>query len=230
MKMKNFSLFFVSIIILFVFISSYSFSFQVKSVSNLQILKNGNHSTLQFYQPVLQREKAPQLLLKVELEDSEYIVQPKDTLYSIAKKFNTTVENLQKINNLGTSTVLKVGKKLKISSDELLVYSPVDKYELKFKTDKILMLISNSIVVFSPLNSGKVTFTGNISGFGLSVIIQSTQFSIIISGFNNIMVQNDQTLSLNSCIGIISNDGMLNMSIFKNQQMLSLKEFLVKSK
>ncbi|HPO61359.1 MAG TPA: hypothetical protein PLN45_07385, partial [Exilispira sp.] len=78
--MKNFSLFFVSIIILFVFISSYSFSFQVKSVSNLQILKNGNHSTLQFYQPVLQREKAPQLLLKVELEDSEYIVQPKDTL------------------------------------------------------------------------------------------------------------------------------------------------------
>jgi len=31
-------------------------------------------------------------------------------------------------------------------------------------------------------------------------------------------------------VGIISNDGMLNMSIFKNQQMLSLKEFLVKSK
>lgn len=230
MKMKNFSLFFVSIIILFVFISSYSFSFQLKSAADLQILKEGNHSTLQFYQPVLQREKAPQLLLKVGLEDSEYIVQPKDTLYSIAKKFNTTVENLQKINNLGTSTVLKVGKKLKISSDELLVYSPVDKYELKFKTDKILMLISNSIVVFSPLNNGKVTFTGNISGFGLSVIIQSTQFSIIISGFNNIMVQNDQTLNLNSCVGIISNDGMLNMSIFKNQQMLSLKEFLVKSK
>ncbi len=37
-----------------------------------------------------------------------------DSLWSIAKKFNTTVDNLKKINNL-TSNLLSIGQKLKIS-------------------------------------------------------------------------------------------------------------------
>ena len=43
-----------------------------------------------------------------------YIVEKGDTLYSIANRFNTTVDELTKLNNL-TSTNLKIGQELLIS-------------------------------------------------------------------------------------------------------------------
>ena len=42
-----------------------------------------------------------------------YIVQKGDSLYQIAKKFNTTVDEIKRINNLKTNT-LSIGQKLKI--------------------------------------------------------------------------------------------------------------------
>ena len=44
-----------------------------------------------------------------------YFVKPGDTLWKIAKKFYTTVENLAKINNLQDPDVLDVGKALVIA-------------------------------------------------------------------------------------------------------------------
>ncbi len=45
-----------------------------------------------------------------------YVVQAGDSLWSIAKKFNTTVDELKKLNNL-TSNTLKIGQKLKIPTE-----------------------------------------------------------------------------------------------------------------
>lgn len=45
--------------------------------------------------------------------DTTYTVQKGDSLYSISKKFNTTVDNIKKKNNL-TSNVLSIGQVLKI--------------------------------------------------------------------------------------------------------------------
>ncbi|MER3482654.1 MAG: peptidoglycan endopeptidase, partial [Meiothermus sp.] len=42
-----------------------------------------------------------------------YTVQAKDTLFSIAKRFNTTVEALLKLNNL-TAPTLEVGQVLRV--------------------------------------------------------------------------------------------------------------------
>lgn len=47
--------------------------------------------------------------------DSLYIVKSGDTLYSIAKKHNTTVDEIKKINNL-TSNTLSIGMSLKLPS------------------------------------------------------------------------------------------------------------------
>ncbi len=47
-------------------------------------------------------------------ETESYIVQAGDTLYSIARKFSTTVDNLRSLNNL-TSDILSIGQVLKIS-------------------------------------------------------------------------------------------------------------------
>lgn len=42
-----------------------------------------------------------------------YVVQRGDTLYAIARKYNTTVSAIQSLNNLSTST-LSIGQKLLI--------------------------------------------------------------------------------------------------------------------
>ncbi len=52
-----------------------------------------------------------------EEEENIYIVQKGDSLYSIANKYNTTVEELKRINNL-TSNILSIGQVLKLPSDK----------------------------------------------------------------------------------------------------------------
>lgn len=52
-----------------------------------------------------------------EEEENIYIVKKGDSLYSIANKYNTTVEELKRINNL-TSNILSIGQILKLPSDK----------------------------------------------------------------------------------------------------------------
>ena len=52
-----------------------------------------------------------------EEEENIYIVQKGDSLYSIANKYNTTVDELKRINNL-TSNILSIGQVLKLPSDK----------------------------------------------------------------------------------------------------------------
>ncbi len=54
-----------------------------------------------------------------KINDFEYIVELGDTLYSIAKKNNITVDKLKVLNNL-SDNILKVGQVLKISKDEIM--------------------------------------------------------------------------------------------------------------
>lgn len=50
------------------------------------------------------------------VKTANYEVIPGDTLYSISKKYSTTVDNLRSLNGLTESSVLKVGQVLKVPS------------------------------------------------------------------------------------------------------------------
>lgn len=56
-----------------------------------------------------ENKKSSQIIVK------KHIVQKGDTLYSISKLYNTTVDKIKKQNNLN-SIVLSIGQKLKIST------------------------------------------------------------------------------------------------------------------
>ncbi|MDD6224028.1 MAG: LysM peptidoglycan-binding domain-containing protein, partial [bacterium] len=64
------------------------------------------------------------------IAETTYTVQSGDTLYSIARKFNTTVDQLKTINNL-TSNVLQPGQVLIISKKEEIPSESYTVYTVK---------------------------------------------------------------------------------------------------
>jgi len=52
-----------------------------------------------------------------EKQDDIYMVQSGDTLYKLSQKYNTTVEDLMKLNNLSTN-ILSIGQILKLPTEE----------------------------------------------------------------------------------------------------------------
>ena len=81
------------------------------SVKELIELNNLNNLTLQ----INQKLKVPKtIIIEPEENDTEiYIVVKNDTLWSISRKFNISVNELKELNNL-TSNLLSIGQELKI--------------------------------------------------------------------------------------------------------------------
>ncbi len=75
------------------------------------------------------------------IQDDEYIVSSGDTLYALAKRFNTTVDDLKSLNNL-KSDLLSIGQILKIPSvkEESNTYT-VKSGDRVFMGNKLLCII-----------------------------------------------------------------------------------------
>ncbi len=86
------------------------------TVDNLMDINNLSTSLLSIGQKLLV-PKSP----NKPSENFEYIVKLGDTLYSIANKYNTTVDEIKRINNL-VSNLLNVGQVLKIPSSDEITY------------------------------------------------------------------------------------------------------------
>ena len=102
------------------------------------------------------------------ISDSTYIVKSGDSLYSIAKKYNTTVDEIKKLNNL-TSNSLSIGQILNIPLSEVVLvneyivksgdslYSIANKYNTTVNELKSLNnLSSNTLSIGQVLKLPKV--------------------------------------------------------------------------
>ena len=93
------------------------------TVEALKSLNNLTSNTLTIGQKLIIPEVAEE---KQSTDTTTYIVVKGDSLYQIAKKFNTTVETLKSLNNL-TSNTLSIGQKLIIpaSKEDYTIYKVV---------------------------------------------------------------------------------------------------------
>ena len=85
---------------------------------------NNNETIIIFYPPnIVNNTRLPNLIYQgvnnYLLDKNIYIVQSGDSLYAIARKFNTTVDQLKKVNNL-TNNNLMIGQKLLINANNTL--------------------------------------------------------------------------------------------------------------
>lgn len=81
------------------------------TVAELKEANNLSSNLLSIGQNLIIPGKVP------EKVSDEYVVQKGDTLYSIARKFNTSVDNLKSLNNITTDS-LAIGQILKIPGEE----------------------------------------------------------------------------------------------------------------
>ncbi|HPC38795.1 MAG TPA: LysM peptidoglycan-binding domain-containing protein [Exilispira sp.] len=214
------------IIILFLSLSFPKFIFA--NTTYLKENTKNNIKTLYLFQPLIQRQETPKILLTISNESIKYKVEKNDTLYSISKKYNISIEELRKANNLKDKDILKIGMILIIPKKPIYIYSPADNFDWELKTDKILLLYLKSNIIFSPLANGEIIYIGQISGFGNSVIINIEEYNVVISNLEEILIQKNQKVNLQTCIGYSVKKDVLNISVFFKDKMLNLKDFLKK--
>jgi len=106
------------------------------------------------------------------LANDTYIVKKGDNIYSIARKFNTTVDNIKRLNNL-TSNYIDIGQKLIIKSIPSTINTNIDSDYYIVKTGDTLYSIARkyniSIDNIKSINS----LTSNIINVGMKLKLPS---------------------------------------------------------
>lgn len=91
-----------------------------------------------------------------ESQNTTYVVKSGDTLYSIAKKYNTTPDNIKKDNNL-TNNNLKVGQILKIQPTNLTDTYTVQRGDTLYSIAKKYNTTVNNIKELNKLSKDSLT-------------------------------------------------------------------------
>jgi LysM repeat protein len=96
---------------------------------------------------------------------TQYKVSPHETLYSIAKRFNTTVDNIMKLNNLSSNTI-SPGQVLLVGSNTPSTPAPIPAQERQ--ADVVIAAKRDSTTMVSPQDSSNSNaYHMNANKYGL---------------------------------------------------------------
>ena len=157
---------------------------------------------------------------ETDVTTNEYVVVKGDTLYGIASKFNTTVDNLKSINNL-TTDALAIGQILKIPSNTTTetntytvksgdtLYAIANKYNTTVDAIKALnnlssntLSIGQTLKIPSSTTSNATTYTVK-SGNTLYAI--ANKYNTTVDAIKNLNNLTSNTLSIGQTLKIPNN-------------------------
>lgn len=128
-----------------------------------QRLKVGEEIQIPFPKPKPKAVKKPKVKVWAPKSKEVYVVQSGDNLYSISKKLNVSVSDLQKWNNKGTSTNIYPGEKLKLNNSQVALtyekkgdYHVVEKGESLWDIARLYKVSITEIVKWNGLQDTKV--------------------------------------------------------------------------
>ena len=142
-----------------------------------------------------------------------------ETLWRISKIYNIPLNDLCKINNISDVTRIRKGTGIKIPVKNTTAKTAPAKqkkiyynYDIPMEGNVKPYVTSHfrGIIIFSEkdpvsirsVDSGEVSFTGEVSGYGMMVIIKHDDNTIsTYSGFSKISVQKGDKLKKNQVIG-----------------------------
>jgi len=173
-----------------------------------------------------------------------YKVQKGDTLYSIALDNKTTVTELRKLNNLTTSSVIKIGQSLIVSTayskktneiedprtyeqkkGNIALVWPVKAKEVAYVSGKISGVAitgSQKNESVTAIREGIVMYSGNYRGYGDVVFLKSSgNYIYMYSGLSSLSVKKGQHVGYREEIGksgtdTYSGNPVINLMIYKN--------------
>ena len=124
-----------------------------------------------------------------ETSDDHYVVKSGDTLYSIAKKYNTTVDEIKKLNNL-TSNTLTINQQLKIPSNEQtkdeIIYT-VQKGDNLYSISKRYGLTQQELMDYNNLTSNLLSI-----GQQLKIPTSNSQITYTVKSGDTIFMGNNE--------------------------------------
>ena len=223
---------------------------QANSLSSDSVIKVGQTLVIPSAQNAAATVQAPQTISAAPATRSydSYTVQKGDTLYRIAKVNGITVDELKTLNNLNSSSVLKVGQVLKIpatfvdtSSVTLPDLPSVDprKYSARTGDSSLQWPVQQPVVTYiqgkvsgvqlsaqknesvTAIRAGTVMYVGNYRGYGQVVFVQSKTGHIYASaGLGSISVKKGDYVVFGDKLGTAGTDSI------KGTSQISLMVFL----
>ena len=171
---------------------------------------------------------------------STYTVKKGDTLYGIAKKYNTTIDNLKKQNNL-TSNTLSIGQILKIIPTKLesnytiekgdTLYGIANKYNTTIdKLKELNNLTTNILTIGSTIKVPAGTITEDIIEDNIEYIVKvgdtiygiARKFNITVDELKRINNKDNNTVSIGESLLIPNKKITTSYIVEKNDTLYSI--------
>lgn len=130
------------------------------------------------------------------VKTANYEVIPGDTLYSISKKYSTTVDNLRSLNGLTESSVLKVGQVLKVPSTEKVATTTGSSSSGSTKTE---IKQNTNVTPSTPLEDVRTYDTNKKGNVNLVWPVKALDVTYVSGKISGVVIETERNATV-SCI------------------------------